>query len=109
MVLEKGNSILQGLIDSYPSGKKVYPTIPKGHSESFPLHDLEPSNEPVEEYVNKVKGRIARHDIKVHLGEELSDVVKQKKNFKVVTNRTDATITPYGVWEYKNPTHAHYR
>ena len=89
VVLEKGNSILQGIIDSYPSGKKVYPTIPKGHAEPFPLHDLEPNNEPVEEYVNKVKSRIAKHDINVHLGEELNDVIKQKKNFKVVTNQNE--------------------
>ena len=87
VVLEKGESILQGIIDSYPSGKKVYPTIPKGQSEPFPVPDLEPSNEPVEEYVAKVKSCIAKHEITVRLGEDASDIVKEEKGFKVVTSQ----------------------
>ncbi len=62
VILEKGQNILQGIIDSYPSGKKVYPTIPRGQSDHFPMPDLEPGNEPVEEYVAKVKSSIAKHE-----------------------------------------------
>jgi len=29
LVLEKGSHVFQGIIDSYPRGKKVYPTIPR--------------------------------------------------------------------------------
>ena len=29
IVLEKGKKVLQGIIDSYPKGKKVYPSTPK--------------------------------------------------------------------------------
>ena len=35
LILEKGTSVFQGIIDSYPRGKKVYPTIPKGRGEPF--------------------------------------------------------------------------
>ena len=89
VVLEKGESILQGIIDSYPSGKKVYPTIPKGQSEHFPMPDLEPSNEPVEKYVAKVKSCIAKHEIAVRLSEDASDIVKEEKGFKVVTSQNE--------------------
>jgi thioredoxin reductase len=85
VVLEKGESILQGIIDSYPSGKKVYPTIPKGQSGPFPVPDLEPSNEPVEEYVAKVKSCVEKHEIPVHLGEDATDLVKEEKGFRIVT------------------------
>jgi len=89
VILEKGQNILQGIIDSYPSGKKVYPTIPKGQSDHFPTPDLEPSNEPVEEYVAKVKSSIAKHEIAVRLGEDVDDIVKKEKGFKVVTSRNE--------------------
>ena len=51
VLLEKGQNVFQGIVDSYPRGKKVYPTIPKTSSGPFPIPDLEPSasNEPVEE------------------------------------------------------------
>ena len=89
VVLEKGNSILQGIIDSYPSGKKVYPTIPKGQTEPFAIPELEPDNEPVEEYVAKVKSSIAKHDIVVRLGEDVDDIVKKEKGLKVVTSQNE--------------------
>ena len=57
LVFEKGNTIFQGIIDSYPRGKRVYPTIPKGEPGPFPIDDLmpDPNNDPVEEYLNKIE------------------------------------------------------
>jgi thioredoxin reductase len=89
VVLEKGESVLQGIIDSYPSGKKVYPTIPKGQSGPFPVANLEPSNEPVEEYVAKVKGWVEKHEIPVHLGEDVNGLVKKEKAFQLVTSQNE--------------------
>ena len=56
LIIEKGNRLLQGIIDSYPKGKRVYPTIPKGYSEPFAVPGLEPPREkiPVEAYVDQV-------------------------------------------------------
>ncbi|MBW1806328.1 MAG: NAD(P)-binding domain-containing protein [Deltaproteobacteria bacterium] len=88
VVLEKGESILQGIIDSYPKGKKVYPTIPRGQSGPFPVEDLEPSNEPVEEYVAKVKSCVEKQEISVHLGEDVNNLVREEKVFKLVTSQT---------------------
>jgi thioredoxin reductase len=89
VVLEKGESIFQGIIDSFPSGKKVYPTIPKGQTEPCPVPELEPGNEPVEAYVAKVKSYIAKQEIAVSLGEDANNLVKQEKGFKVVTSRNE--------------------
>ncbi len=88
VILERGESILQGIVDSYPSGKKVYPTIPKGHG-PFPIPDLEPDNEPVEAYVSKVKKCIAKHGISVRLNENAKDLVQEGNGFKVVTNQNE--------------------
>ena len=56
VILEKGKRVLQGVIDSYPRGKRVYPTIPKGQSGPFPVPELTPPKEkvPVEQ--------LCRHD-----------------------------------------------
>ncbi len=88
-ILEKGESILQGIIDSFPSGKTVYPTIPKGEPETFLIPDLEPGNEPVEAYVTKVKGCVEKYDIAVRLGEDANDLVRMEKGFKVVTSGSE--------------------
>ena len=69
LLLEKGQNAFQGIIDSYPRGKKVYPTIPKGESGPFPVEDLTPdeSNKPVEEYL-KLQGRY-KHLFRPHRDE----------------------------------------
>jgi thioredoxin reductase len=117
VVLEKGESILQGIINSYPSGKKVYPTIPKGQSGPFPVSDLEPSDEPVEAYVAKVKNGIEKHEIAVRLGEEANDLVKDERWFKVVTSQNeyecDNVVMAFGksipadLGVYGDATHVH--
>ena len=89
VVLEKGESIFQGIIDSFPSGKKIYPTIPKGQTEPFAIPELDPNNEPVEAYVAKVKSYIAENEIAVRLGEEANNLVKEDKGFKVVTSQSE--------------------
>jgi thioredoxin reductase len=89
LVLEKGSRVFQGVIDSYPRGKKVYPTIPKGEPEPFPIEDLmpDPNNEPVEEYLAKIDRSIAKHHIVVHLNEEFLDIRKEQDEFSIVTRQ----------------------
>jgi thioredoxin reductase len=89
LVLEKGSNVFQGIIDSYPRGKKVYPTIPKGEPEHFPIEDLmpDPANEPVEEYLAKVARCIAKHNIAVNLSEEFLDIKKEQSEFSVITRK----------------------
>lgn len=87
MLLEKGRSVFQGIVDSYPRGKKVYPTIPKTSSDPFPIPDLEPSasNEPVEEYVAKIEACVERRGIDIAFNEEFQDLSKDKAGFTIIT------------------------
>ena len=50
VMIEKGSRPLQGIIDSYPRGKKVFPTIPKAETGPYPIADLEPGEDhpPIE-------------------------------------------------------------
>ena len=89
VVLEKGASILQGLVDRYPSGKKVYPTIPRDESGPFLVPELEPANEPVEAYVAKVKTFVEKHEIHVRFGEDVNGLAKDDKGFRIATSRTE--------------------
>lgn len=56
IVLEKGSRPFQGIIDTYPKGKKVYPTIPKGNTGPFAVAGLTPPKEKVtvEQYIEQV-------------------------------------------------------
>ena len=93
VLLEKGQNVFQGIVDSYPRGKKVYPTIPKNSSGPFPIPDLEPSasNEPVEEYVAKIEACVARHGIDIAFNEEFQDISKEKNRFTILTKNSQYT------------------
>jgi thioredoxin reductase len=89
LLLEKGTHVFQGIIDSYPRGKKVYPTIPKSENGPFPLEDLapEPTNEPVEEYLSKIEACLDKHTITIQTSEEFQEIQKSKGYFNVLTRR----------------------
>ncbi len=86
VLLEKGSRVFQGIIDSYPRGKKVYPTIPRSESGPFPIPELEPSadNEPVEEYIAKIEACVQKLGIEIRFNEDFQDLVKEKGGFQVV-------------------------
>ena len=89
VLLEKGAQVFQGIIDSYPRGKKVYPTIPKGEDGPFPIEELMPdtSKQPVEEYLIKIQGCLEKHAIKINTAEEFQEIRKGKDGFTVVTRK----------------------
>ena len=81
------NRVFQGIIESYPRGKKVYPTIPKGENGGFPIAALAPNpdHEPVEEYILKIDACVAEYGLDVRYEEEFQDIVVKKDEFTVVT------------------------
>jgi thioredoxin reductase len=95
VLLEKGKRVLQGIIDTYPKGKKVYPTIPKVETEPFLIEGLAPSpdTERVEEYVAKVEAWVESNKISIQLGEDFQNIEKDGSGFTVVTrqNRYEAS------------------
>jgi thioredoxin reductase len=87
VLVEKGAQVFQGIIDSYPRGKKVYPTIPKGESGPFPIEELmpDPRKEPVEEYIVKIQACLDQYAIKINTTEEFQEIRKSQDHFTVVT------------------------
>lgn len=90
LILEKGKSLFQGIVDSYPRGKRVYPTIPKGEQGPFPIEDLmpDPNNDPVEEYLVKIERCVDKHKLTVNLNEEFLDIKREPGEFNVITRQS---------------------
>lgn len=91
IVLEKGKRVMQGIIDSYPKGKKVYPTIPKNESDPFPIVALMPPEEriPVENYVEQIEAYLKLHQINIKLEEKFETLERDNSEFII---RTDAGV-----------------
>jgi thioredoxin reductase len=91
ILLEKGTAVFQGIIDSYPHGKKVYPSVPKGEPEAFAIPELEPDpgNAPIEAYLDKVAAGIRKHAIHICLGEEFQELRKDRDGFVLKTSKND--------------------
>ena len=100
VVLEKGTRVFQGILDTYPKGKKVYPTIPKGEEQAFAIPDLEPANEPVEEYLSRVEKCVEKHGIAICYGEEFQTLKRGKDSITVITGKgrhiASAVILAFG-------------
>ncbi len=87
VVLEKGPRPLQGIIDSYPKGKKVYPTIPKYLTGPFPIDGLTPPPEkiPVEAYVDQVETFAGSEGLHIRYGHEYQDLEETQTEYLVRT------------------------
>ncbi len=89
LIIEKGKRILQGIIDSYPKGKKVYPTIPKGETGPFPVKDLTPPKEkvPVEDYVDLIENTAVSHGLNIRFSETFKTIDEDDAGFTVKTDK----------------------
>jgi thioredoxin reductase len=89
IILEKGKQVFQGIIDSYPKGKKVYPTIPKGEDKVFPVDGLTPPAEkiPVEKYIEQAEAFAGLHKLNIQYGEVYRDIQKRNGDFTVETEK----------------------
>jgi thioredoxin reductase len=89
IVIEKGQKVFSGIIESYPAGKKVYPTIPKKATEPFVVEDLKPPEEKVsvEEYISLIEKLVQEHDIKIEYGIEFDDIDNDNGIFGVKTSK----------------------
>lgn len=89
IILEKGKRIFQGIINSYPKGKKVYPTIPKGEDKVFSIDGLMPPVErvPVEKYIKQAESFASLHKLNMRYGESFRDIQKSNGDFTVKTEK----------------------
>jgi thioredoxin reductase len=89
IILEKGKKVFQGIIDSYPKGKRVYPTIPKGESGPFPIEELEPpeTRVPVEQYIDQMEKLVESIELNIRYEQIYLDVDSQNDRFYVKTDQ----------------------
>lgn len=101
VVLEKGRRPLQGIVDAYPKGKKVYPTIPRYMEGPFPIDGLTPPLEkiPVEAYVDQVETFVKAVDLNIQYGEEYQDLDEDRSGY-VVRTQTGAYPAQYVVFAF---------
>ncbi|MGR3320022.1 MAG: NAD(P)-binding domain-containing protein [Candidatus Anammoxibacter sp.] len=91
LIIEKGKKPFQGIIDSYPKGKAVYPTIPKGCDEPFQIEGLAPPKEkvPVEKYVEQIEDIVESLNLNIIYNEEFKDIAHTKSGYTVRTANND--------------------
>ena len=91
LIIEKGKKTLQGIIDSYPRGKTVYPTIPKGNDEPFPIDGLTPPKEKVtvEKYVEQIEDLVVSLNLNIVYNEEFKDIEYNESEYTVKTDKND--------------------
>ncbi|MCP3940703.1 MAG: NAD(P)-binding domain-containing protein [Desulfobacteraceae bacterium] len=88
LILEKGHNPMQGIIDTYPKGKKVYPTIPKRYTQPFPVDEVRPPDErvPVETYIDQARSVVKNLDLKIRFDEEFKAIEGNYPDYMVKTN-----------------------
>lgn len=102
VILEKGASLMQGIIETYPKGKKVFPTIPKNYTEPFPLEEIKPPDEKisVEEYVKLANDFVEKNNLPVRLNEQFKEIEGQHPAYVVKTDKstyfTETIILAFG-------------
>jgi thioredoxin reductase len=102
IILEKGSYPMQGIINSYPKEKKVYPTIPKNYPEPFPVIEIKPPEEkiPVEKYIEQIQDVVSKNDLKIHFNEEFKKIDGTYPDYLVRTDQgsylTENIILAFG-------------
>ena len=88
-IIERGGRVFQGIIDSYPRGKKVYATIPRSETEPFAIPSLAPAPDkpPVEAYVDAIEGLVAERGIAVAFNRDFESLRKERDTYVVMTDR----------------------
>jgi thioredoxin reductase len=89
VIIEKGSQVMQGIIETYPRGKKVYPTIPKSYKKPFPIDDIKPSEKrlPVEQYIEQVEDVVQNKKLNLKLNQEFKDISGEFPEYVVRTDK----------------------
>ena len=89
VILEKGNQVMQGITETYPKGKKVYPTIPKRFTEPFPVLEIKPpdSRISVEQYIEQANMVVADYGLNLNLQEIFKGITGEFPDYIVKTDK----------------------
>ncbi|HZV81148.1 MAG TPA: NAD(P)-binding domain-containing protein [Geobacteraceae bacterium] len=89
LVLESGKNIFQGIANTYPQGKLVYPSKPKDAPEPFLVEELRPPDKPVtvESYLQYVQHFVQHENLNVQTEVDFEDIRDERDGLTVVTSR----------------------
>jgi len=96
IVIEAGKTIFQGIANTYPEGKLVYPSKPKDAPEPFMVEELRPPDKPVtvESYIQYVQHFVQHENINVQTETTLEDIKTDRDIHQVITDK--------GIFKTKN-------
>lgn len=88
LLLEQGKGIYQGIANTYPEGKNVYPSKPKEAPEPFLVEELRPPDKPVavEQYIQYVQHLVQHENLNVRTESVFEDIREARGHLVVVTS-----------------------
>ncbi len=89
LVLESGKAIFQGIANSYPAGKMVYPSKPKDAADPFMVDELRPPDKPVtvESYLQYVQHFVQHENLAIQTEVDFEDIKDERDSLTVVTSK----------------------
>ncbi|HWI41732.1 MAG TPA: NAD(P)-binding domain-containing protein, partial [Verrucomicrobiae bacterium] len=88
LLLEQGKTVFQGIANTYPEGKNVYPSKPKEAPEPFLVDELRPPDKPVavEQYIQYVQHFVQHENLAVRTDVVFDDIRDIRDGLEVVTS-----------------------
>ena len=89
LLLESGKGIFQGIANTYPAGKNVYPSKPKDAPEPFLVEELRPPDKPVtvEKYIQYVQHFAQHENLKLETEVQFEDIKEERDILAVHTSK----------------------
>jgi len=89
LVLESGKNVFQGIANTYPQGKLVYPSKPKDAPEPFLVEELRPPDKPVtvESYLQYVQHFVQHENLNVQTEVAFEDIRDERDGLTVITSK----------------------
>ncbi|GAB4299123.1 MAG: NAD(P)/FAD-dependent oxidoreductase [Desulfuromonadia bacterium] len=89
LLLEQGTTVFQGIVNTYPAGKNVYPSKPKEDPEPFLVDELRPPDKPVtvEKYVQYVQHFVQHEKLNVMFDVTFEDLRESRTGYVVQTSK----------------------
>ena len=89
LLLESGKAILQGIANTYPSGKLVYASRPKDAPAPFMVEELSPPDKPVtvESYLQYVQHFVQHENLNVQTEVSFEDIKEERDKLTVITSK----------------------
>jgi thioredoxin reductase len=87
LLIESGKSIFQGIANTYPEGKNVYPSKPKENPEPFLVEELRPPDKPVavEKYIQYVQHFVQHENLDIRTETQFEDIEDSRDGLTVHT------------------------